>query len=181
MWEHVHAASPSDRVGVAILARSFAGVPADITWRLEQSTTPSRLVQLVAAIAHGVEVGVGWIIRRGLPGLTTTVAVGSAALGVGLIATLPAGDAATVAGRTAGGILFLLVGSFMLSGIQVFPSQPRVGAAMVAVPILILGLILWFTFVAPVIAVAVALSAGARARRLVRSRKGEVKAQAGDT
>ena len=174
VWEHRSATAPNARTGAAIFGRSFAGVPADLTWRIEQSAAPSKLIGAFGAATHGLELCASWAFRRGLPGLTMMVAIGCALLGAGLLASLAAGDPATVSARADGGILFVLTGAFMLSGIELLPSQPRVGLAMVAVPAILMGLILWITVVAPIIAVAVAVSVVTRAREHTRARKDPV-------
>jgi len=108
--------------------------------------------------------GIRWTERRGLPRLTSAVAVVSTGLGLALLATLRAGDPATQSGRAFIGGLLLLAGTFILAGIQVAPSQPRVGAALRIAPVLLLGLLLWSTIVAPLLSAAIAWSVIRNAR-----------------
>lgn len=176
VWEQAHAEALSNRAGASIFARSLAGIPADVSWRLEQSAAPRQIVHAVTLVA---ESSTRWVVRRGLPGLPTTVAAGLSLLGLLLLLTLQAGDSATQADRAVGGVVLLLNGAFMLGGMQVLSDQPRVGATMVIVPTLFMALILWSTLVAPLVAVAIVLSVLARARRTLRTRREAIREQSG--
>ena len=172
VWEELH--SGEARPGRSVLVRSIVGVPSDVTWRMEQSASPSAVLQGLAALARPIERPAAWTMHRGLPGLTTTVAAGSVILGLLLLITLVGGDPATQSQRATGGAVLLILGAFMLAGSQALPEQPRIGAALIIAPTALMGLILWATFVAPVVAAVISVSVVGRARAIRKQRKGSV-------
>ncbi|MFQ5381298.1 MAG: hypothetical protein ACE5EF_06715 [Dehalococcoidia bacterium] len=169
VWEELHSPGGASHAHASMFRRSLAGIPADITWRLEHSSPRDGLRRAVQVTAGTGGAASRWLGRTGLPRLTVAVAGSVALVGLALVLTSPAGDAATRGERLAVGMLFLLTGTFMLAGTQVRSEQPQVGAAFVAVPALLLGLILWSTVLAPLVALLIVIWVVSAARRAKHS------------
>jgi len=172
VWEELHAPGPASRAPLSILRRSVAGMPADITWRVEQPSPGAGLQRAIQFAAGTTGAGGRWLGQTAMPRLIVMVAATLALVGLLLLVTLQAGEAATQGGRLAVGMLLLLAGTFMLAGTQVRNDQPLIGASFVAAPALLLGLILWWTLVAPLVAVLITASVSSHARRARRSAPG---------
>ena len=74
IWEQLNDSSRRAIAGLEIFLRSLLGVPADLTWRLEQVTVGERVATLFAALLGRVERLSGWVVQRGVPGLTSVLA-----------------------------------------------------------------------------------------------------------
>lgn len=162
VWEQGHD-RPGRSTGVAMLGRCLAGIPADLSWRAEQARVGEAMVATVTGALAAVESAGSWMGRRGFPGLTVVVAVLAVVLGVALIATAQVNENQTIGSAIAGGILFVVAGSFMLAGQQVIVQQPRAGALMISLGVLPVGLVFFASVVIPAIALAVIIAAWRRA------------------
>ncbi len=156
LWEQAHD-SPARQTALAILLRCLLGIPADLSWRVEQARIGELPVRLLAAALATIESSARWLNRRGLPGLTIIVAVLAIALGIALVVTAGQNQNRTTSGAVAGGILFLVAGSFMLAGRQVIEQQPRAGAVMTTLGVLPVGLVFFATGIVPIVALVVVM------------------------
>ncbi len=154
LWEQAHD-KPSRLTAMAILLRCLLGIPADLSWRVEQARIGELPVRILSSVLSMIESSVRWLNRRGLPGLTVIVAVLSIVLGIALVVTAGQNQNRTSGGAVAGGILFMVAGSFMLAGRQAMEQQPRVGAVMTTLGVLPVGLVFFATGIVPIVALVV--------------------------
>lgn len=164
LWEQVHEDPASMAVGPHILLRALLGVPADLTWRLEQATIGERIGHALAAMLERMERISSWAIQRGLPGLTTILAWLFIFGGILLVVLTPfqASDSRGIAVLGAWGIL---AGLSIRWGRSRIERRPRAGFLAVAAGAVPLGALLAVTIVAPVLALVVVLNEGRRSWR----------------
>jgi hypothetical protein len=161
LWEHSRDAAP----GQAILLRCLLGIPADLSWRMEQANPGAAITAFIVASMNRAEATVRWMTRRGLPRLTTIVATLAVLIGVLLILTAPGSADRTPGESIVGGALFIAAGAFMLAGLQAAAAQPRAGAILVTLGVAPVALVFWQSVVVPIVAVALIASAWANTRR----------------
>ena len=101
LWEQREAARArglaSARIGASTLGRCLRGLPADLSWRAEQSRAtglPGAALRLFIGVLRALERVAGWVERRGLPGLTIVLGWLYALLGLVVIVTIPINDGA---------------------------------------------------------------------------------------
>jgi hypothetical protein len=165
LWEHSHDGGSAP----AILLRCLLGIPADLSWRVEQANVGGTVISLLVALANRAEAMLCWTTERGLPRLTTVVAMLAVLIGIMLMVTAPTNTDRTPGESIVGGGLFIAAGAFMLAGLQATAAQPRAGATLVTLGIVPVGLVFWQTVVIPFVALALIASAWANTRRRVTS------------
>ena len=178
LWEHAHDEARTPTVGPEILTRGVLGVPADLAWRLERSRLarlPGGVIAAVLGILARLETVGRWIARRGLPGFTSAAAVVTGLIGALVIVTAPTNDsgAATADLIWWGSLLILGALSIGLGG-RLIAERTRLGGALVIVGSAVLGLLLWPTVVAPIVALALGGRAAIRIRHDRRRRRSTV-------
>ncbi|MGE3075822.1 MAG: hypothetical protein AB7N24_19060 [Dehalococcoidia bacterium] len=173
IWEHLHDSSRR-APGLEIFLRSILGIPADLTWRLEQATFGERLTGMFAAILGRLERLTSWVVQRGLPGLTTALAWLFVAGGVLLILLTPfqAPDGRGIAVLGAWGIL---AGLAIRWGRPRIPQRPIAGYAAVFAGAAPLGAILVVTVLVPIIALVVVVNEGRRSWRAWRTSRQQIR------
>ena len=176
LWEHANDRQLADGdVDAEILARSLLGVPADLSWRLEHSRlarVPSRSVAILLRLLGVVEATARWIGRRGLPGLVVTSGALAGLLGLLVIVTARGGNAAgtPASDLVAWGVLLLIGAAALVAGGRTLDARPRLGGVLVLGGSTLLGLLLWPTIVAPIIALIFGWRTIVRIRRARRDR-----------
>lgn len=178
LWEHAHDETRTTPLGPEILTRGMLGVPADLAWRLERSRLarlPSGLVAAILGTLARLETVGRWIARRGLPGFTSATSVVTGLIGVLVIVTAPTNDSgAATAGLIWWGSL-LIVGALSIGlGGRLIADRTRLGGVLVILGSGMLGLLLWPTVIAPIVALALGGRAAIRIRDDRRQRHAEV-------
>lgn len=172
VFEHGRDLGWSARAGLEIALRWLLGVPADLSWRLEQATVGAR----VAAAANGalgrLERAGGWVTRRGVPGLTAVLVWLYIGGGV-LVATLAPFQAQDRAGMAVLGAWAIVAGLAVRWGRGRLGQRPLAGFGAVLAGALPLGLVLMVTVVAPLLSLAVTVAEGRRAWQTLRARRRE--------
>ena len=174
LWEQAHDlrnvhAGAGGAVSAEIVARGALGVPADLSWRLERSRLarmPGWAINGTLAILGRCERGARWLGRRGLPGITSSVAAVIGLIGLLVIVTAPTNNSGTPVNALLwwGSLLLLAAGAVALGG-RVVGSRPRRGAALVIGGSALFGLLLWMTVVAPIAALALGWRSALRVPR----------------
>ncbi len=170
IWEQLNDSSRRAIAGLEIFLRSLLGVPADLTWRLEQVTVGERVATLFAALLGRVERLSGWVVQRGVPGLTSVLAWLFIAGGVLMVVLTPF-QAPGERGIAVLGGWGILAGLSIRWGRPRIPHRPIAGFVAIAVGALPLGTVLIVTVLAPVLALVVVIHEGRRSWQVWRSRK----------
>lgn len=170
LWEHAHdERSDGPSLSAEIVARSLLGIPADLAWRIERSRlarAPGGLVSmLLAVLTRGESVG-RWIGRRGLPGFATAVATLAGLIGVLVIVTAPTNNSGTpTANLVWWGSVILIAAIAVGTGSRLIDRRPRLGGSLIVAGSAVLGLFLWPTIVAPIVALVLSWRAIVRMRQ----------------
>ncbi|MGE0598615.1 MAG: hypothetical protein AB7J35_02155 [Dehalococcoidia bacterium] len=169
LWEHLHDSSRR-AVGVEILLRALFGIPADLTWRLEQATVGERVASVLASIFGRIERLSLWVVQRGLPGLTAVLAWLFIGGGVLLVVLTPfqAPDGRGIAVLGAWGIL---AGLLIRWGRPRIPHRPVAGYAAVFAGAAPLGAVLVVTVLVPILSLLVVINEGNRSWQVWRLRR----------
>ncbi|HNM79068.1 MAG TPA: hypothetical protein PKI89_11905 [Tepidiformaceae bacterium] len=149
LWEHCSALGWSARAAVELVLRCLLGMPADLVWRTEQARPGQRLVQLAGNVLVWMERAAGWVVRRGVPGLTPASAWGLIALGVLLLVVAPFQPSEP--GIAVGGGWFVLSGLAIRWGSRQVALHPVRGLAALLAGAAPIGLLLLNTVLAPVV------------------------------
>lgn len=165
LFEHETDAERSVPIGAEILLRGLLGIPSDLSWRLDQARPGERLSAMLFALLSRAEALANWIVRRGLPGLTSLLLWAYIAGGVLLIGRAPF-ESTGQAGFAVIGAWGILAGLAMRWARKKTVSNPVVGFFSLFAAAVPLGLLLTATVVAPLMAIVVALLEGRRAWRL---------------
>lgn len=150
---------PVTGTAMEVLARWLAGIPSDVTWRIETGAAqPKGTTQMNDTLP--MRVG---LVLLSLP-LLALVINGVA------IAFFGAGDFDNSTQQVAWGLMFLLCPVVTLTGLWLCRAQPRIGFAMVVVGALAGALIMfWMAFITLPVALIVIVFAAFRAGFLPRS------------
>jgi hypothetical protein len=172
LWENEQDPTSGLPAGAEIMLRSLLGVPADISWRLEQANFADRLVSIVTGIVSVAERVSSWVTRTGLPGLGTILTWLCIAGGAVLIALAPF--------QAQAGPGFALIGGWsLLAGLAIRWGRARLDHRPISGFIAVLagagplGVILMATLIAPVLSTIVVLSEGRRAWLVRRNSRRE--------
>ena len=154
LWEHQRHPSRPTAVGLEIVLRSLLGIPADLSWRLEQATAGERIANAIASLLGRGERLSTWVVQRGLPGLTTVLAwlfIAGGLLIVAMAPFQPHGERGIVVIGAWG----ILAGLAVRWGHSNLSARPKIAFAAIAAGALPLGLVLVVTVVAPILALIV--------------------------
>lgn len=163
IWEQMRG-GPMGRAWLVLL-RCLLGMPADLSWRLEQASPGAALSRLAGAGLGRMAAAGHWITARGLPGLSVLMSWLYILAGALLLVTLPISRNPNPAGVALLGAWCLAGGGMMRTGNGMIERRPYAGAGLVLGGAVPLGLVLWMTVVAPVATAGVAWSTVGRARR----------------
>jgi len=152
----------------ALLGRCLLGVPADVSWRLEQSKLATLPARLLLALFHGFERPARWIGRHGLPRLTPAVAAVYGLLGLLVLASVAGSGSGDQGGTLFFAAWCLAAAGAMFAGWRRMPSRPTQGLVLVCLGGGPLGLMLTVTVVAPLVTAVVLWREAARWRALRR-------------
>ena len=168
LWEQRDAAQghgiAGRRLALATLARCLLGIPADLSWRAEQSRAtglPGAALRSVVMLLRVAERLAGWIDRRGLPGLTLLLGGLYALLGLVVIVTIPINDGAeATAGQLfAFGLICEAAAATIIFGSRRIEARPLLGATLICIAAGFMDLVLIATVVAPLATLLVVSSA----------------------
>ena len=134
LWEQATEGDGRRTVGVEIAARALLGVPADLAWRLEHSRFagfPGWLVGTLLGVLARLEAAGRWVGRRGLPGITATVAIVSGLLGLLVIVTAPSNDSGSSTSElVVWGSLIVIAALAIGGGGRLIDAHTRLGGAL---------------------------------------------------
>lgn len=170
LWEHRRNPSWPTAVGLEILLRSLLGVPADLSWRLEQATFGERIANAAASLLGRLERVAAWVVQRGLPGLTTVLAwlfIVGGVLVVALAPFQPQGQR----GIVVLGAWAILAGLAVRWGHANREARPKVALAAIATGALPLGLVLIVTVIAPILSLIVVSNEARRTWKSLHARR----------
>jgi hypothetical protein len=176
IWEQLHeraltpGPSPRGRGEAAsqawlVLLRCVLGMPADISWRLEQAAPGAVVARVVAGGLMRVANAGHWVTARGLPGLSVLMSWLYLLAGALIIVTLPISRNPNPGGVAVFGAWCIAAGAMMWWGNGMLERRPYRGAGLVLAGSLPLGLALWMTVIVPVATAGVGWSTVQRARR----------------
>ena len=172
LWEHATEGDGRPTVGAEIVARALLGVPADLAWRLERSRLsrlPGWLIGSLLGVFARLETAGRWVGRRGLPGITATVAIVSGLLGLLVIVTAPSNDSgASTSELVVWGSLIVIATLAIGGGGRLIDAHARLGGASVILGSVVLGLLLWPTVIGPLTGSALTWRAVVRIRQGAR-------------
>ena len=172
LWEQREAGRArglaSARIAASTLGRCLLGMPADLSWRAEQSRAtglPGAALRLLLGVLRAIERVAAWVERRGLPGLTVVLGGLYALLGLVVIVTIPINDGAdsTPGQLFAFGLISLAAATAIVAGSRRIEERPLLGATLIGAGAGFMGLVLFATIVAPLVTAAVLFSAVGRA------------------
>lgn len=168
LWEQW---AEGGNVAASVALRWLLGVPADLSWRLEESGVRSAPARAAAAVLARAEWAARWANRRGLPGLTMLLAALYVLGGALVVITLPANDNPDRGGVFVFGAWCVLAGGLIGWGSRLVAGRPWAGLIAICAGAVPLGLVLTVTVVIPVATAAVVGHAVIRARRAWRARR----------
>ncbi len=163
IWEHMHGAVAARAWSVFL--RCLLGMPADLSWRLEQASPGAALSRILAAGLGRVAAVAHWISVKGLPGLSVLMSWLYLLAGLVLLVTLPISQNPNRGGVAVLGVWCVAGGAIMWKGNGMIGRRPYTGASLVLGGAVPLGLALWVTVVAPVATAGVTWGTVQRARR----------------
>jgi hypothetical protein len=146
-----------------VLLRCLIGMPADLSWRLEQASPGAAMSRLLAAGLARIAALGHWMSVRGLPGLTVLMSWLYVLAGIVLLATLPISRNPNPGGVALLGVWCLAGGVMIWKGNGMLERRRYAGAGLVLGGAVPLGLVLWITVVAPLATAAVTWSTVQRA------------------
>lgn len=162
VWEQMRGRPPG--TAWLVLLRCLLGIPADVTWRLEQASPGAVMSRTAARMLGGLGAAGHWVTARGIPGLAVLMSWLYLLAGALLLVTLPIGQNPNPPGVAAFGAWCLAGGAMMWKGNGMLDRRPRAGGGLVLGGAVPLGLALYMTVVAPVATGAVVWGTVWRAR-----------------
>jgi hypothetical protein len=155
IWEQTHDTLASNPWSVVL--RCLLGVPADISWRLEQAQPGAAAASLAHAAVSRFERPAHWISARGLPGLVVLMSWLYLLAGFLLIVTLPLSRNANPPGVALFGLWCLLSGALISWGNALARRRRYRAAAVILVGSVPIGLALFVTILVPAATAAIVI------------------------